>query len=78
MVQNKHAVNLPEAIALGQQCIENDLLMHTLRDHAFKNEPLFYKFLVNDKSKGYALEGLSWHQFEELQGKSLNSHEMVQ
>jgi hypothetical protein len=47
--------------------------MHTLRDHGFKNQPLFYKFLVNDKSKGYAEEGLTWHQFEELKGKSLNS-----
>jgi len=51
--------------------------VHATRDHDFKNEPLFYKFLVNDKTRGYAEEGQSWHNFEDLRGKSVNAHQMI-
>jgi hypothetical protein len=53
LVVNKHAANLQEAIMIGQKCIDYDLLIHSLRDHPFKNEPLFYHFVLNDKSKGF-------------------------
>ncbi|MEL6495853.1 MAG: hypothetical protein AAFQ41_12155 [Cyanobacteria bacterium J06623_7] len=33
-----------EAIALGQNLLEHDLISHVLRDHDFKNEFLFYQF----------------------------------
>lgn len=32
------------AVAIGQRMLENGLLHHVVREHDFKNEPLFYRF----------------------------------
>ena len=42
---NKHAADEAEALELGNQMMELRLFEHVTRDHTFKNEGLFYRFL---------------------------------
>lgn len=39
---------LVEAIAIGQLMIEQNLIHHVLDEHNFKNEPLFYRFYLDE------------------------------
>ena len=52
--------------------------MHVMRDHDFKNEGLFYRFLYDEKDRGHVEQGTTWHnllgEFEnkgELEGEEL-------
>ena len=38
-------IAMEEAIALGQNLLEHNLIQHVCNDHEFKNEFLFYRFL---------------------------------
>ena len=48
----KYAANLPDAIALGSELMAAGIFQHCLRDHQFKNEPLFYRFVDQDTFHG--------------------------
>lgn len=37
-----------EAIAIGQMMIENNIIHHVLDEHDFKDEPLFYRFYLDE------------------------------
>ena len=39
---------LAEAIAIGQLMIEQNIIHHILDEHNFKNEPLFYRFYLDE------------------------------
>ncbi|MCC0175424.1 mechanosensitive ion channel [Waterburya agarophytonicola K14] len=39
---------LSEAIAIGQLMIEQNIIHHILDEHNFKNEPLFYRFYLDE------------------------------
>ena len=39
---------LPEAIAIGELMIEQNIIHHILDEHNFKNEPLFYRFYCDE------------------------------
>ncbi|MEL7008583.1 MAG: mechanosensitive ion channel domain-containing protein [Cyanobacteria bacterium J06629_2] len=39
---------LAEAIAIGQLMIEKNIIHHILDEHNFKNEPLFYRFYLDE------------------------------
>ena len=38
-----------EAIAIGQMMIENNIIHHVLDEHDFKDEPLFYRFYLDEE-----------------------------
>ncbi|MEM6612916.1 MAG: mechanosensitive ion channel domain-containing protein [Cyanobacteria bacterium P01_C01_bin.72] len=40
---------LAEAVAIGQLMIEKNIIHHILDEHNFKNEPLFYRFYLDEK-----------------------------
>ena len=42
---------LAEAIAIGQLMIEQNLIHHVLDEHDFKNEPLFYRFYLDEEAE---------------------------
>jgi hypothetical protein len=48
------APNEQRATELGQRLVKEDLIMHVLRDHQFKNEKLFFRFHTHDKDRGHA------------------------
>ena len=61
LISKNYAKSAEEATNIGVQCVEQLLLIHVVRDHTFKNEGLFYKFLYCSKERGYAVPELSWH-----------------
>jgi len=44
--------SLAEAIAFGEQLMNEDYIHHVADEHTFKNENLFYRFRVDDDHKG--------------------------
>ena len=44
----KYATNIADAVALGSELMAAGVFQHCLRDHPFKNEPLFYRFVDQD------------------------------
>ncbi|DBA68959.1 TPA: class-I pyridine nucleotide-disulfide oxidoreductase [Trebouxia sp. C0005] len=44
----KYATNIADAVALGSELMAAGIFQHCLRDHPFKNEPLFYRFVDQD------------------------------
>lgn len=48
----KYATNIADAVALGSELMAAGVFQHCLRDHPFKNEPLFYCFVDQDVFHG--------------------------
>lgn len=51
-LNEKYAANLPDAIALGTELMAAGVFQHCLREHQFKNERLFYRFVDQDTFHG--------------------------
>ena len=47
--------------------------MHVCRDHPFKNDSLFYRFIVQDKDHGHAVQGQSWSDIKDIEGKCFDT-----
>ena len=77
LIQKKHAPNVEGAIEMGNRMIELGLLAHVCRDHLLKNEGLFYRFTAQDKDHGHAVQGESWNDLQEIQGKSYSHHQLI-
>jgi len=45
-LMKKRSVNEKEAIALGQNLLEHKVIAHVCNDHTFKNDFLFYRFIL--------------------------------
>ena len=45
-----------EAIELGQRLTKEGYMVHVLRDHQFKNEHLFFRFMEHEKNRGHAAD----------------------
>jgi hypothetical protein len=52
LIENNFASSVDEAIVLGNVMLEQGLFFHVARDHSFKNERLFYRFTIDDRSHG--------------------------
>lgn len=81
LIRNGHAENEEAAIRTGQKMLEDGHFVHCLRDHEFKNEKLFYRFLKDEENKGKLAEPASgvksWKEvFETRQGQLLNTAEI--
>ena len=50
LIQHEKAT-LAEAIAIGQLMIEQNIIHHVLDEHDFKNEPLFYRFYLDENDR---------------------------
>ena len=55
LIQHEKAT-LPEAIAIGQLMIEQNIIHHILDEHDFKNEPLFYRFYLDENDRSSLLD----------------------
>ena len=60
LIVSKFANDEKEAVLLGQKMNEKGLFFHVCRDHEFKNEELFYRFIEQDRDRGHAVPNLSW------------------
>ena len=62
MISSGLAANEEAAIALGNRLIDSNYLHHVVRDHTFKNEKLFYRFLIHDDHRGKVVQNqaVSW------------------
>ena len=49
---------LAEAIAIGQLMIEQNIIHHISDEHDFKNEPLFYRFYLDENDRRSMLDDL--------------------
>jgi hypothetical protein len=61
LVKNGYAGDQKEALDIGNQMITEGVFQHCVKDHGFKNEKLFYRFLSDEKSRG---------KFVDLEGKA--------
>jgi len=59
--------------------LESNLLMHVCRDHGFKNEGKFYRFLMDERHSGFTDPKETWHSLlpslhdtPELEGEHLD------
>lgn len=58
----KYVANIADAVALGSELMAAGVFQHCLRDHPFKNEPLFYRFVDQDIFHGgYELSKIVLH-----------------
>ncbi len=51
-LKEKYAANESDAVTLGAELMSAGVFQHCLRDHPFKNEPLFYRFVDQDTFHG--------------------------
>lgn len=51
LVSSGHATDIAEALVVGNLMLKENIFFHVTRDHVFKNEKLFYRFLA-DESHG--------------------------
>eukprot|EP01135_Chromosphaera_perkinsii_P007179 Nk52_evm3s738 gene=Nk52_evmTU3s738 len=52
MISHGIASCTQDAVGIGQVLLQNDLLRHVTRDHDFKDESLFYRFVEDEESHG--------------------------
>ena len=67
-----HANNTQEAIELGEALVDHLFIVHVNRDHNFKNEMLYFRFMEDEREKGHVrkvtdgsgnVQFKSWNQF---------------
>ena len=51
-ISNNYAANVTDAVLLGSELMAQGVFQHCMRDHPFKNEPLFYRFVDHDTFHG--------------------------
>lgn len=51
-IHNNYAANVPDAVLLGSELMAQGVFQHCMRDHPFKNEALFYRFVDHDTFHG--------------------------
>lgn len=47
-LSSNNAANVTDAVLLGSELMAQGVFQHCMRDHPFKNEPLFYWFVDHD------------------------------
>lgn len=52
LISEGHAANQSEALDIGNKLHEMGIINHVTKDHAFKNEPLFYRFSMHEDFHG--------------------------
>jgi len=55
LIQHEKAT-LAEAISIGQLMLEQNIIHHILDEHNFKNEPLFYRFYLDESESQLMLD----------------------
>ena len=53
LLDSGHAAYRLQAIELGQALVENLHICHVVRDHNFKDDYLFFRFMVDEKDRGH-------------------------
>lgn len=53
MVERGHASNRDEAVRLGRVLVENLHIVHVCRDHDFKDQMLYFRFMSDTRDKGH-------------------------
>jgi hypothetical protein len=77
IIENGYAQNVDEAIEVGDFFISKSVFHHVLRDHTLQNKNLFYRFEVNERSRGTADPSDSWSNvLEDREGDVLTSEEL--
>lgn len=77
LISNGHAENIDEAIELGDFLIEKNVFHHVVRDHGLKNKQLFYRFDIDEKSRGHCDPKDSWHNvLEDREGDLISPEEI--
>jgi hypothetical protein len=56
MVEHGLAASPEAAVRLGNDLLEANFFHHVTRDHEFKNNKLFYRFLEDEPDRGKAIE----------------------
>lgn len=55
MISRHYAVDRTEAVKLGKLLVEHLHIVHVTRDHDFKDQHLFFKFMSDTRDKGHVL-----------------------
>lgn len=55
LIQKGYASNETEAVEIGEELVDNLLIVHVKRDHTFKNEHLFFQFMADERDPGHFL-----------------------
>ena len=85
LVEKEFAANREDAVELGKALVADLKIVHVVRDHDFKDEYLFFRFMEHMKDKGHVKQPedgskpLSWRQFMEnpdLAGRDLHPEEV--
>ncbi|KAG7348019.1 dihydrolipoyl dehydrogenase [Nitzschia inconspicua] len=80
LVQSGATANREDAVLLGNAFLEMHLIEHVLRDHPFKDDYLFYRFVGENERGNYSIdettgESIKWDNFlgavEKVQDESL-------
>ena len=54
-IVKEHAADRDEAVSLGKQLVEHLHIVHVCRDHDFKDQYLFFRFMQDTRDKGHVL-----------------------
>ncbi|CEM14661.1 unnamed protein product [Vitrella brassicaformis CCMP3155] len=68
LMGNGHAETVEDALLVGQLMMDQGMFAHVTRDHSLKDESLFYRFALDEPSKGEKAvsrdgKALTWAQF---------------
>ena len=82
LITSEYAKDESEAITLGNELVEHLHIIHVNRDHDFKNEGLFFRWMADDRDRGHVGDNAaSWHQFmegdPELVGRDVTPPELA-
>ena len=86
---SQHTKDIDEAVELGETLVESLFIVHVNRDHTFKNEMLFFRFLDDGHDHGHVRKEKdgngkvtfkSWKQFLDTphSGKELSPEDLKQ
>ena len=69
-----YAEDVQSAVEVGNMLLTENYFHHVVKDHAFKNEHLFYRFIRDEKDRGHTENNETWHSvLGFLAGKELNA-----
>jgi hypothetical protein len=77
LIEEGHACNIDEAIEIGDYFINKNVFHHVVRDHTLKNKQLFYRFEVDERSRGESDPQESWSKvLKDREGDVLTAEEL--
>jgi len=78
LIEKNYAETVEDAVQIGDFFMTKNIFHHVLRDHAFKNKNLYYRFEEHERNRGGSDTNDNWHNIlEDRDGDLLTPEEQA-